>query len=90
LRLLAARLLHHAADALDAARCLTPHDALRHMDARRSAGRLGVLDVLGALRRGLGHVDRAAADKGAASDRSRQFRKGHPNRHVLVSLLPRP
>jgi hypothetical protein len=53
---------------------------------RRDA--LGALDVLGLRGRGLGHVHRAATDHRAAGSVRHEFRKGHPNRHKLCSLLP--
>lgn len=82
---------HHASDLalLDRAtlghanRCL----ALHHLGLGRLGRALRLLDV---LRLGCGrfsHVDGAATGNRTACGEQRDFRKGHPNRHKLCSLL---
>jgi len=46
-----------------------------------------MLDVLHLLGRRFGDMDRAAAYQCSASGKRRQFRDGHPYRHMRCSLL---
>lgn len=61
--------------------------ALHHLGLGGLRGTLGVLDILRLGSRRLGHMDRTTADNRAAGSKHRDFRKGHPNRHKLCSLL---